>query len=67
MIIYVLQYDSDNGAREDWNVFYTPLELFATRAERAQRKADIKAYDPEQEFCEVEITLGEADKLDWLE
>lgn len=66
MIVYVLQYDEDNGSREDWNVFYTPIELFATKAERDQRIADIEAYDPSMEFEKTEVTLGEVAALDWL-
>ena len=65
MIVYALQYDYDNGDNEDWNVFYTPLEIFATKADRDKRIADIKAYDPGKGFEERDITLGEVAKLDW--
>ena len=66
MIVYVLQFDDDTGAREDWNVFYTPMEIFDTKAERDQRIADIKAYDPSQEFEETDVTLGDVAALDWI-
>ncbi len=66
MIIYALHYDHDHGNREDWNVFYTPLELFAIKAERDKRISAIRAYDPEKEFEERDITVGEVDALDWI-
>ncbi len=65
MIVYVLQYDSDTGEREDWNVFYTPIEIFLTKTERDQRIADIKAYDSSKEFHETDVTLGNVAALTW--
>ncbi len=35
--IYVLIYDTDNGNREDCNIFYSPIEVFADAATRDQR------------------------------
>lgn len=35
--IYVLIYDTDNGNREDCNIFYSPVEVFADAATRDQR------------------------------
>lgn len=26
--IYLLYYDKDDGSRENWNTFYTPVEAF---------------------------------------
>lgn len=67
MIIYALQYDEEDGqSRESWSVFYTPLEMFATKKERDQRIADIEAYDPDQAFQETDVTLGDIEALDWL-
>ncbi len=67
MIIYALQYDDEEGCdRESWSVFYTPLELFATKVERDQRISDIKGYDPKMAFEERDITLGEVAALNWL-
>ena len=66
MIVYMLQYDADDGSRESWSIFYTPIEMFATKAERDQRIADIKAYDPSQEFEETDVTLGDVAALDWI-
>ena len=51
--------------RESWSVFYTPLEIFATKAERDQRKADIEEYDPDKAFEESDIELGDVADLDW--
>ena len=35
--VYVLIYDADNGSREDCNIFYSPIEVFADAATRDQR------------------------------
>jgi len=35
--VYVLIYDADNGSREDCNIFYSPIEVFADTATREQR------------------------------
>jgi hypothetical protein len=35
--VYALFYDIDNNDREDWNVFYTPLEIFPTKELRDAR------------------------------
>ena len=40
---YVLIYDADNGSREDCNIFYSPIEVFADAETRAKRIAFIKA------------------------
>jgi hypothetical protein len=34
---YVLIYDADNGSREDCNIFYSPIEVFADPETRAKR------------------------------
>lgn len=34
---YVLIYDADNGSREDCNIFYSPIEVFADAEARAKR------------------------------
>jgi hypothetical protein len=34
---YVLIYDADNGSREDCNIFYSPVEVFADPETRAKR------------------------------
>lgn len=40
MKIYLLYVDTvDSGGREEWNVFYTPVEAFTTPQNRDSRKA----------------------------
>lgn len=36
-MIYLLFYGTDTGASEDWQVFYTPAEVFRTKEERDAR------------------------------
>ncbi len=37
--VYALFYDFEEGGdRENWNVFYTPLEIFTDKAVRDARK-----------------------------
>lgn len=56
--VYALFYDHDDtGAREEWNTFYTPCEVFATPADRATRQAALKAADPDLEFHEVDLEI----------
>ena len=35
--VYVLIYDTDNGSREDCNIFYSPIEVFTDPETRAKR------------------------------
>ena len=66
MIVYALQYDDEDGCdRESWSVFYTPLEIFATKAQRDQRISDIRAYDSDKEFEERDIPVGVVAELNW--
>jgi len=37
MTVYLLIYDVDHGSREDCNIFYSPIEVFADVATRAAR------------------------------
>ena len=37
MTVYVLIYDVDHGSREDCNIFYSPIEVFATAVARQER------------------------------
>ena len=39
MKLYILNYDTDTGAREEWNTFYTPCEVFSTEELREARIA----------------------------
>lgn len=52
-MIYLLFYDTDNGSREEWNTFYTPVEAFSSEELRNARKAKLmQAVDDEGEDCE---------------
>jgi hypothetical protein len=42
MNVYLLYYDTDYGSREEWNMFYTPCEVFDSDEKRQQRIAFIK-------------------------
>lgn len=50
MMVYLLFYSQDNGDREDWNVFYTPVEVFSTPALRLSRQLALAAQDPHLQF-----------------
>ena len=50
MKIYLLYYDTDNGAREEWNTFYTPVEVFDSPEKRQQRIDFLsKLLDPDSD------------------
>jgi hypothetical protein len=69
MKIYLLYYDTiDSGSREEWNTFYTPVELFTSDEDRKQRinfikkQVDRDGNPVEYEFYKVdkEIMVGSA-------
>lgn len=37
MTLYLLYYDTNEGDREEWNVFYTPCEIYSTEQLRQDR------------------------------
>jgi len=39
---YLLFYDVDEGSRENWNTFYTPVEAFASEEDRQARMDFLK-------------------------
>jgi hypothetical protein len=46
--VYALFYDFEEGGdRENWNVFYTPLEIFTDKAVRDARKDYIESTYPD--------------------
>lgn len=57
MTVYLLFYDKDTGSREDWNTFYTPVEVFSTQELRDKREDELMASDHDLEFytCELEV------------
>jgi hypothetical protein len=56
-MIYLLFYDCDNGDRENWNTFYTPVEAFDCPAKRDARWAVLSAQDPELERHDHDIAI----------
>lgn len=42
MKLYLLYYDTDMGSREEWNTFYTPVEVFDDPKKRQARIDFIK-------------------------
>jgi hypothetical protein len=61
MKVYLLYYDNDTGGREDWNTFYTPVEVFLSEAERQARidviKAQSEDYTDDDCFYEVDTDV----------
>jgi hypothetical protein len=63
MKIYLLYYDHDYGDRENWNTFYTPVEVFDSKEKRQARIDFIKQQVDEDgepvdyEFHEVDTVL----------
>jgi hypothetical protein len=65
--LYLLAYDSDGGNREDWNVLYTPFELFKTEEDRQKRMDHLKSLsdwdEQEMEFHTEELTILEGNEI----
>ena len=40
--VYLLFYDTDTGATEEWNTFYTPCEVFTNPEDREKRIEYVK-------------------------
>lgn len=63
MKLYLLYYDTDYGSREEWNTFYTPVEVFDSAKKRQARIDFIRAQidedgEPvEYEFHKVDTVL----------
>lgn len=47
MKVYILNYDTDYGSREEWNTFYTPTEVFSSSEKRAARIDELKSAEDE--------------------
>ena len=43
MKVYLLYYDTNMGSREEWNTFYTPVEVFDSAKKRQDRIDFIKS------------------------
>ena len=67
MKVYLLYYDNDTGGREDWNTFYTPVEVFLSEAERQARidviKSQSEDYTDDDCFYKVDKDVMTADKI----
>ena len=72
MKVYLLYYDNDNGDRENWNIFYTPVEVFLSEAERQARidviKSQSEDYTDDDCFYKVDKTVMTDKKIqEWVE
>ena len=64
-MIYLLYYEINGGEgdREEWNVFYTPVEAFSDSATRTKRKDFILSrvsVNDRVEFNEVEVEVSKS-------
>lgn len=55
-MIYLLFYDTDTGAKEEWNTFYTPCLAFESEALRDQKEAEL-ASDPSLSFYTLDLKV----------
>ena len=54
--VFVLNYDTDYGASEEWNTFYTPTEIFSSHQKRQARINELKkAVDEDGDPCQYEF------------
>ena len=72
MKVYLLYYDNDHGDRENWNTFYTPVEVFLSEAERQARinviKANSEDYTDDDCFFTLDKDVMLGDKIqEWVE
>ena len=74
MKIYLLYYDHDYGDRENWNTFYTPVEVFGSEEKRQARIDFIKQQVDEDgepvdyEFHEVDtVLMTDAKSQEWAD
>lgn len=67
MKVYLLYYDTDYGSREEWNTFYTPVEVFDSEEKRQARidfiKSNSEDYTDEDQFYTVDTELMTDDKI----
>lgn len=57
MTVYLLIYDEDNGSREDCNIFYSPIEVFADAATREKRISLLSKINPDIGYREENLEL----------
>ena len=67
MKVYLLYYDTDYGDREEWNTFYTPVEVFGSEEKRQARidfiRANSEDFTDEDCFYTVDKMLMTDDKI----
>lgn len=62
--VYLLYYDTNEScSREEWNTFYTPVEVFIKDSLRQQRIKYIEGKRPDLEFHEVDVDVTEASDI----
>jgi hypothetical protein len=63
--LYLLAYDHDHGNSEDWNVMYTPTEIFTSDEQRQRRIEFLKNLpDWDMEFFEWDQNVMEEGDLE---
>lgn len=62
MKLYLLYYDKDEEAPENWNVYHTPCEVFSSSLLRERRIIILQGKDPDLEFHSWEVTLDAVDE-----
>jgi hypothetical protein len=60
MKLYLLYYDTDMGSREEWNIFYTPCEVFDSEQKR-QARIDFIKQQVDQDGEPVDYGFHEVD------
>lgn len=55
MSVYLLFYDTDDGSREEWNTFYTPVEAFPSAEARQLRRDWLSKKYKLLEFYELDL------------
>lgn len=55
MSVYLLFYDTNSGAREEWNIFYTSVEAFPTAEARSLRHDWLCKKYPQLGFHTIDL------------
>ncbi len=69
MKVYLLYYDTNSGASEEWNLFYTPCEVLLSPKKRQERIDYIKTntsfdgdfHEEDKEVKDADITAEVGD------
>jgi hypothetical protein len=58
MKLFCLNFDTDNtGSREEWNTFYTPLEVYSKDELREIRVEELKIVNKDYVFHRTTVTI----------